>query len=537
MYIFSTNPCGRDHGRPWFSWVYNAKTRKTCVLETRQPKCRVAADCGGKSTGTEERPGPVVGRSFKNCCVAEFRRFHAFSRIFTRFTRFWVLYGATMEMPKDVYGKKSLPCAKTQNLLCHANFVVKARVEYTFITSRNLSIAMLCHMSTSMSTLTLHPAPRLQHLADMTRCILLNDERVLGELLRAPIIVDSATGQSVDFILRAEEANELVRLDDIPPQFHDILVGNSGVEPSIPDYIRISFPSLKITPERYIATSKDPATGNYDFTAITVHYSINSAFTSASDPDDLFDFLGFAIIIHGLGHAFRALGASEMIPGYAHPPTHHGHFFSERRVFSALAFPEAGFAAEIGIFGGIIGAAFDDEVNGALPPFLDLDYCKIKFLCLSRQEGPEFVTYRINPKSIRERLHALLCPPLSGPTLIQPFGPTDLFEISPPLSDVVDRSAALLNSTHLPRSDAAELAANNPCYKSVLIPTPPSRSRPFYPNLERRNQGPPLSPQLQLQVNRGKRREEEIGLQMTLYRTFRRALPYRPPPLVHEEDL
>ncbi|KAJ6555179.1 hypothetical protein DFH09DRAFT_1280539, partial [Mycena vulgaris] len=261
-------------------------------------------------------------------------------------------------------------------------------------------------MSSSMSTLTLHPAPRLQHLADMTRCVLLNDERVLGGFLRLPIIVDSATGQGVDFILRAEEANELVRLADIPPEFRDILVGNSGVKPSIPDYIRISFPSLKITPERYIATSHDPATGNYDFTAITVHYSINSAFTSASDPDDLLDFLGFAIIIHGLGHAFRALGASEMIPGYAHPPMHHGHFFSERRVFSALAFPEAGFAAEIGIFGGVIGAVFDDEVNGALPPFLDLDYRKIKFLCLSRQEGPEFITYRINPSSIRERLHA-----------------------------------------------------------------------------------------------------------------------------------
>ncbi|KAJ7474720.1 hypothetical protein FB451DRAFT_1397602 [Mycena latifolia] len=199
----------------------------------------------------------------------------------------------------------------------------------------------------------------------MTRHALLHDGRMFGELLGAPIIVDSATGQVVDFKFKTEVDNKLART----PSLGLTLAGCSGARPTISDYLQGFFPPLKIYPKKYIATSGDPATGIYDFRTLAVHYSINSVFVYPGEHDSGFlSFLGFAIVIHGLGHTFRSLCAREVIPGHAHRSVHYetsprSMFFSENKPFSALALP-AGFAAEIGILWGVIGAVLDNEVDG-----------------------------------------------------------------------------------------------------------------------------------------------------------------------------
>ncbi|KAJ7278982.1 hypothetical protein C8J57DRAFT_1305186 [Mycena rebaudengoi] len=361
------------------------------------------------------------------------------------------------------------------------------------------------------------PAPLLINLAQLTRDALLKDERMLGELLRAPVVVDSFSGQVVDFKFCSEVDGKFMSLEHIHTKFHRS-VGwdhHSSTPPTISEYLQ-----------------NDVATGDRDIQKIAVHHNINSAFFSTGG-QDLLKFLGLAIILHGLGHGFRALFASELLPYHAYCATTHanpprGIFFSERHRFSALTLSEPGFAAEIGIFGGVIGAVFEDEVDGVLPPFFDLDYRKLKFLCLSRQEESGITTYGISADAIRQRIDILLG--RNTTSHILPFSATDLFEISPPISDIIDRSAALLNSTHLPRSDAAELSAHNPCYESLLRDNPPRPPRRL-PNRcpERRRPPPPIrSPAEEFYLRRSQIREGEITIQRPLHRvTF-----YRPPPLV-----
>ncbi|KAJ7708363.1 hypothetical protein B0H17DRAFT_1191810 [Mycena rosella] len=155
-----------------------------------------------------------------------------------------------------------------------------------------------------MSAFKSKPAPRLQHLANMTRNFLLNEERVLAELLRAPVIVDRATGQVIDFKLRTEVDNKL-GLD----------LDRTRTTDPVPT-ICIRPPSRSV-----------PIAGNI---SQEVYYNMIQR-------------------------------------------SRDGNFFSESKPFSALFLPEAGFTAEIGIFGGVIGAVFDDEVDGALALFFDID--------------------------------------------------------------------------------------------------------------------------------------------------------------------
>lgn len=47
-----------------------------------------------------------------------------------------------------------------------------------------------------------------------------------------------------------------------------------------------------------------------------------------------------------------------------------------------LRSPEAGFQAELLLFGGTIGVVFEDEIDKERPPFFEINYDKISYLVL-----------------------------------------------------------------------------------------------------------------------------------------------------------
>ncbi|KAJ7761094.1 hypothetical protein B0H16DRAFT_1884515 [Mycena metata] len=206
-------------------------------------------------------------------------------------------------------------------------------------------------------------------------------------------------------------------------------------------YFRDTFPDLKISPERYVATSSDYTTDR----DIVVHHAITAALARNGE-DPLLRFLVVAVVIHQIGHTLRdSFWSFSSWP----TPMEQYPFYSETCTPGSI-YAESGFEAEISIFGGIIGVVFQDEQqqfdwDGTFP-FFDLDYTRIACFCLTT---PNQVTYKLDDITIRSRM-------LSS-SWLDAFDPSKLEIIeTPPFFQ--HRLCAVLNSTHLARPDADTLA-------------------------------------------------------------------------------
>ncbi|KAJ7187747.1 hypothetical protein C8R46DRAFT_141 [Mycena filopes] len=202
---------------------------------------------------------------------------------------------------------------------------------------------------------------------------------------------------------------------------------------SLSSYFRDSFNSLTTTPERFVATAED-----YLKRDLLIHHAIHAALARNSE-DLLLQFLVVVAVIHNLGHTIRnsvwaypsRTTTMEEYPFFCETPT------------EGVTRAESGFDAEIAVFGGVLGVVFENErPSDATFPFFELDYNRIAYFCLTT---PNHVTYKIDAPTIRSRMlssHWLHAFDLSGLEIIE----------TPPFFQ--DRFCALLNSTHIARSDA-----------------------------------------------------------------------------------
>lgn len=152
---------------------------------------------------------------------------------------------------------------------------------------------------------------------------------------------------------------------------------------SVSAYFEDHFPSSNVSPERYVATSDDdinPASG------LLIHHAIHTAFSERST-DLLLQFLVVVIMVHDIGHTLRGsfwgfpteVEAREEFPYYRETST------------SGWFYRETGLDVEIALFGGILGAVFEDEPDDVFP-FFELDFNRIAHFCLT---SPGQLTYKI----------------------------------------------------------------------------------------------------------------------------------------------
>ncbi|KAJ6507147.1 hypothetical protein C8R47DRAFT_1315481 [Mycena vitilis] len=217
-------------------------------------------------------------------------------------------------------------------------------------------------------------------------------------------------------------------------------------EDSIPDsiraYFQTSFPTLNVFPPRYVATTNDDTVG----VDLPFHPAIDVALAENSE-DPLLQFLVVVAAIHNLGHTVRKffwpfVGQATSMEAYP--------FYCEKECPPGNIYAESGFAAEIALFGGVIGVVFQDEKPLEFD-FFDLDYTRIAYFCITPPSG---VTYKIDKEVIRTRMlsSSWLDTFVDEPNLV-----STLPAIETPLF-FQHRLCAVLNSTHLARPDADVLA-------------------------------------------------------------------------------
>ncbi|KAJ7143419.1 hypothetical protein C8R43DRAFT_574760 [Mycena crocata] len=224
---------------------------------------------------------------------------------------------------------------------------------------------------------------------------------------------------------------------------------------SVLTYFRDSFPSFSISPQGYVATSSDAiADGEYETpTNPLIHHAINTAFERNND-DLLLKFLLVVAMVHDLGHAVR----HHSIAFFSKARTKDEFPFYCEQILPGILREETGFELEVALFGGIVGVIFQDEQELELDgtfPFFELDYTRIAYFCLT---VPTNVTYKIDAETIRSRM--------VSSQWLDIFDLSEL-EIMETPSFLRHRLCAVLNSTHLPRPDADDLAPRGQSRESL----------------------------------------------------------------------
>ncbi|KAJ6469051.1 hypothetical protein C8R47DRAFT_1151049 [Mycena vitilis] len=228
-----------------------------------------------------------------------------------------------------------------------------------------------------------------------------------------------------------------------PPMAMPVPICEAKAPPeSVAAYLESSFPSLTITPPRYVATQRD-----FLGDGMRIHHAINVALIDNS-LDPLVQFLVVVAAAHNLGHSLRKAFwsyPSKDIAMEAYPYYH-------QECLPGTVAEEDGFAAEIALFGGIVGVVFEVEQDPELSdafPFHNLDYNRIAYFCITpppREKSTEIpTTYKIDKDMIAARMNSS--------NWFDMFDLKSLVKIDTP-SSFQHRLCAVLNSTHLVRPDA-----------------------------------------------------------------------------------
>ncbi|KAJ7631886.1 hypothetical protein DFH06DRAFT_695156 [Mycena polygramma] len=225
---------------------------------------------------------------------------------------------------------------------------------------------------------------------------------------------------------------------------------------SVKTYLTSSFPSLDISPKGYVATRRDPVDGR-----MVIHYAIDDALLDPSD-DPLVRFLVVVVAIHNLGHSLRK--AFWAYPGEASAMDAYPYYHED---CAYGIYEENGFAAEIALFGGIMGVVFKDEQDPRLDkgtfPFHKLNFRGIAYFCITpppREKSTETPpTYKIDNDMIAARMNSS--------NWFDIFDHNKLVTINTP-SFFRHRLCAVLNSTHLVRPDAAIHASDGQTIRTVF---------------------------------------------------------------------
>ncbi|CAL1698061.1 unnamed protein product [Somion occarium] len=193
-------------------------------------------------------------------------------------------------------------------------------------------------------------------------------------------------------------------------------------------FIEQNFPSLTVS-------SPDKTCGHCkpcmeDKSHIELHGRLMDALATTRDIDTITNirFILAVIVIHCLAHTFAVGNPRPM-------HTNDFPFYMCSNLLLDYDIAEAGFFAEEGIFGGIIGIVFKDQENGMPPEFLEADFTKIAYLFLLDRTG---ATYRLDPRELAEQLKR---------HRFGRFTNTRCIEVP---RNIIERTCAAFNGDHLP---------------------------------------------------------------------------------------
>jgi hypothetical protein len=129
-----------------------------------------------------------------------------------------------------------------------------------------------------------------------------------------------------------------------------------------------------------------------DPTTMAIHGRLAMALSQPQSPRNvcLLRFIVVVIILHQLAHAISCRFPMTDMLCLEH--NSFPYYFSGR--FPPLVrFPEQGFSVEEGLFGGMVGVVFENEVDGSPPMFFQSDFTRISHLFLHCRDGS---TYRLS---------------------------------------------------------------------------------------------------------------------------------------------
>ncbi|THH20950.1 hypothetical protein EW146_g503 [Bondarzewia mesenterica] len=171
-----------------------------------------------------------------------------------------------------------------------------------------------------------------------------------------------------------------------------------------------------------------------DLTTIAIHGRLAAALRLPQSDENfcLLQFIIIVIILHQLAHAVAARfqGWTLSLKSSVFP------YHVSCRGLPVIQFPEHGFSVEEGLFGGIIGIIFQDEVDASPPMFFYSDFTRISYLFLHCRDGS---TYRLDPIDLKARMDE---------GRLDPFDLSKLVAVPSP-KRIRDRMCAMFNGDHL----------------------------------------------------------------------------------------